>query len=271
MLAGPGVLPRLARTQSASATCLQSLTASKGACVLVEGTAEPMAPESRLRILRELSAVAEDEVDPKLCSACACLLRLPGAAIVVVTEGAHRAVLCSSEPIAAVLEELQTTLGEGPGIDAHRHGVPVVEPDLARSRRTQWVAFAGAARDAGAAAVFSFPLRVGAVRLGTLTFSSGRPGALSGDQYADARTVADVVTHIVLALQAQAPPGMLARALATAADGGVEVHQATGALSVRLGVTVGEAMVRLRALAYAEGRPLAHVARDVLAHRLEGP
>jgi GAF domain-containing protein len=227
--------------------------------------------ESRRRIAAALSAVAEDEVAPTLCSTCASLVGLRGAAIVVVTDGAHRVVLCSSNATASVLEDLQTTLGEGPGIDAYRRGVPVVEDDLAHSGRSQWLAFAEPALEAGAAAVFAFPLRVGAVPLGALTFSHDRPGRLSDDQYADARTVADVVTQVVLALQAKAPPGMVAQALAAAADDAVEIHQATGMLSVRLGVTLGEAMVRLRAIAYSEGLSLAEVARDVIARRSGRP
>ena len=226
-----------------------------------------MSSESRLRIAEVLSAIAEVEIEPKLCSTCAGFVGLSGAAIVVMTDGPHRAVLCSSNATAAALEDLQTTLGEGPGIDAYRRGVPVVEADLAQSGRSQWLAFAEPAMEAGAAAVFAFPLRVGALRLGALTFSHDRSGRLSDDQYADARTVADVVTHVVLALQAKAPPGTVARALAAAADDSVEIHQATGMLSVRLGVTLGEAMVRLRAMAYSEGRLLAEVARDVIARR----
>ena len=230
-----------------------------------------MGSESRLRIAAALSAIVDHEVEPKLCSTCASLVGLSGAAIVVMTAGAHRALLCSSTATAAVLEDLQTTLGEGPGVDAYRSGIPVVEPDLAHSGRSQWLAFAEPALDAGAAAVFAFPLRMGAVRLGALTFSHDRPGRLSDEQYADARIVADLLTHVVLALQAKAPPGMVARALAAAADDAVEVHQATGMLAVRLGVTLGEAMVRIRAIAYSEGRPLAEVARDVIARRRGRP
>ena len=37
---------------------------------------------------------------------------------------------------------------------------------------------------------------------------------------------------------------------------------------IQLGVTIAEALVRLRAYAYAEGRPLADVARDVVARKL---
>ena len=50
---------------------------------------------------------------------------------------------------------------------------------------------------------------------------------------------------------------------------GAEVHQASGMVSVQLGVGVGEALVRLRAHAYAAEQPLREVAADVVGRRLQ--
>jgi ANTAR domain-containing protein len=47
-----------------------------------------------------------------------------------------------------------------------------------------------------------------------------------------------------------------------------EVDQATGMLTVQLGVTAAEAYARLRAYAYAQDRRLADVAGDIVARRL---
>ena len=47
------------------------------------------------------------------------------------------------------------------------------------------------------------------------------------------------------------------------------MHQATGYVSVRASVGIDEALLLLRARAYASGRPLLEVARDVLAGRLQ--
>lgn len=55
---------------------------------------------------------------------------------------------------------------------------------------------------------------------------------------------------------------------ARAATYRAEVHQATGMVSVQLGVSLAEALVRLRARAYADGRPIAQVAADVVGRRL---
>jgi hypothetical protein len=47
-----------------------------------------------------------------------------------------------------------------------------------------------------------------------------------------------------------------------------EVSQATGMLVAQLGVEPAEALIRLRAHAYASGRPATEVARDILERRL---
>ena len=48
----------------------------------------------------------------------------------------------------------------------------------------------------------------------------------------------------------------------------MQVHQATGMVQVQLGVTIEEAFLMLRAHAFAAGRPVAGVARDVVERRL---
>ena len=53
-----------------------------------------------------------------------------------------------------------------------------------------------------------------------------------------------------------------------AADFHYVVHQASGMVSAQLGVSVGEALVRLRAYAFGNDRPLTDVARDVVARKL---
>jgi ANTAR domain-containing protein len=220
-----------------------------------------------LRILSMLSAAGPAAHIQGLCAVSAEVVHVAGAGV-MVEDTDHRAPLCFSDATSARILDLCYTLGEGPGLDAHQAGAPVAEPDLALPRRTRWPAFAPSALDAGAAAVFSFPLQLGGVRLGALTLHQDRPGPLSDDQHADALAMASVVVNAILAEQADAPPGALARDLEALSDSKAEVHQACGMLSVQLDVGLAEASVRLRAHAYAQGRPLAEVARDVVARRL---
>jgi AmiR/NasT family two-component response regulator len=95
-----------------------------------------------------------------------------------------------------------------------------------------------------------------------------RPGPLADDERALGLVVADVATQIVLAVQAGAPPDTVHALLAGEPAHWAEVHQATGMVSVQLGVSMDEAFVRLRAHAFADGRSLRDVARDVVSRRL---
>jgi hypothetical protein len=91
---------------------------------------------------------------------------------------------------------------------------------------------------------------------------------MTDDQYADALVLAGVAAEAVVAMQAHAPPGALATELEEGANFQFVVHQASGMVSVQLGVSVGEALVRLRAYAFGSDRLLADVAGAVVARKL---
>jgi hypothetical protein len=153
-------------------------------------------------------------------------------------------------------------------VDAYRQDRPVLEPDLAYPVEARWFAFTPTAVAAGAKAVFGFPLQVGAVRLGALNLYRDRSGALTDDQHADALVMAGVAARAVVALQAHAPRGALAAELEAGSDFRFVVHQASGMVSAQLEVSIGEAMIRLRAYAFANDRLLTDVAEDVVSRRL---
>ncbi len=163
------------------------------------------------------------------------------------------------------VEELQLTLGEGPGVDAFALGSAVLVPDLrAAGERLRWPVFALEAVTAGAVAVFAFPLRIGAISPGVLDLYSDVPVELDSAELADAMVLADTATLVLLGTR-------IDRAGESLEDLGgyrAEVDQATGMLTVQLGVDIEEAFVRLRAYAYAHGRRLTEVAADVVARRL---
>jgi hypothetical protein len=144
----------------------------------------------------------------------------------------------------------------------------VLEPDLVNPDERRWPAFRGPVLDAGVRGVFGFPLQVGTVRLGALNLYSDRPGPLSDDQHTDAVVMASVAAEAVLVMQAGAPPGQLAVELDAGADFRYVVHQAAGMVSAQLGTNVGQALVRLRAHAFANDSALTDVAEDVVSRRL---
>lgn len=176
--------------------------------------------------------------------------------------------LCTTNKMSEVIEQLQYDLGEGPCIDAYHQDRPVLEADLAHPATPRWLAFGPPAIEAGVSAVFGFPLQVGAVRLGALNLCRDSPGPLSDDQHADALVMAGVAAQAILALQAGAPPDKLALALEAGADFHYVVHQAAGMVAAQLEVSIGQALVRLRAHAFGNGRPLSEVAKDVVGKKL---
>jgi len=227
-------------------------------------------PRDRLvRILAKLSPGGPDEPDAaRLCEVCADVAGMSGAGIMLMTERTPQGSVCSSNPVSALIEELQYTLGEGPCVDAYRLDRPVIEPDLGVPGTPRWFAFTPPAVAAGARAVFGFPLQVGAVRLGALNFYRDRRGPLSDDQYANCLVLAGVAAQSVLNMQAQAPPGALGVELEKGASGHFVVHQAAGMVAVQCGISVAHAMVRLRAHAFSHDLLLTEVARDVVGRIL---
>jgi hypothetical protein len=227
-----------------------------------------MAGERLLRILAQFSAGATIEPGPvRLCEVCADVALMTGAGIMLMSGDVQRGSVCSSNDVSALIEELQYTLGEGPCVDAYRQERPVLEPDLANPS-DRWLAFTPPAVAAGARAVFGFPLQVGGIRLGALNLYRDQSGAMSDEQYADALVLAGLAAQAVLAMQAHASPGKLATELEDGADFRFVVHQASGMVSVQLGVGVGEALVRLRAYAFANDRLLHDVAEAIVARKL---
>lgn len=193
---------------------------------------------------------------------------MTGAGIMLMSGDVPRGSVCSTDHASAVIEQLQYDLGEGPCVDAYNQDRPVLEPDLADPVTPRWLAFSGPAIDAGVRAVFGFPLQVGAVRLGALNLYRDRPGRFTDEQHADALVLADVAAQALLVLQAHAPPGRIASELEANADFQYVVHQASGMVSAQLGVSVAQALVRLRAHAFGNDRPLTAVAEDVVARTL---
>jgi hypothetical protein len=179
-----------------------------------------------------------------------------------------RGSLCSTNEVSQLIEDLQYTLGEGPCVDAYQQDRVVAEPDLADPVTHRWFAFTPPALKAGVRAVFGFPLRAGTVRLGALNLYREWAGPLSDDQNADALVMADVAARWVLEAQAGAPPGVVASELEVGADFHFAVHNAAGIVSVQAGISVAEALIRLRAFAFSHDRQLADVAQDVIDRKL---
>jgi hypothetical protein len=129
----------------------------------------------------------------------------------------------------------------------------------------RWPGYGPAAHAQGVRAVFAFPLQVGAARLGALDIYRDEPGALSPRAVSHALTFADIAVGLLLDGQDGAAKGKAAAGLDDAFAYRLEIYQAQGMVMIDLGVSLAEALVRLRAHAFAIGQDLSEVARDVVA------
>jgi hypothetical protein len=189
------------------------------------------------------------------------------AAISIRSVSRTQELVAASDPWARGLEELQYTLGEGPGAAAFAGGGPVLVSDL-ESAENRWPAFADAAASAGVGAAFAFPLQNGAIRLGTLDLYRRRPGALSEEGLSDVAVLADLATTALLTDVGDDDVAAAPWARPEAPGHYDDVNMATGMLAAELRISLDEAFTRMRAHAFSNDLPLLDVARAVLARRL---
>jgi hypothetical protein len=202
----------------------------------------------------------------RLSRATARELEVSAVGFALVLGGQHRGTLGVSDARAAEVEDLQFTLGEGPCLEANRSGQPIFEPDLATSER--FPAFGPGAAALGLAAALAVPLHVGATQFGSLDLYRTDVGLLDDGVLDDAVIVADVATVRVMGFQAELPPGSLTVLLDEVSESRAVVHQATGVVAVQLDIGLDEALVALRARAFADERPVSEVAADVVGRRM---
>ena len=201
------------------------------------------------------------------------LFDVDAAAISLVFDGANTGTLGSSGASARVYDELQFTFGEGPCLDSVTYRAPILVADLADLDDTRWPAYGAAMLAHEIRGVFAMPVVVAGEHVGALDLFRAQPGRLTGVQFTGASAAAELASIPLLDLMggdlqaaaddpssnAWAELSILSRA---------EVSQATGMLVAQLGIEPAEALVRLRAHAYATERTATEVARDILDRRL---
>jgi GAF domain-containing protein len=203
----------------------------------------------------------------RICSLAVMELQVTGVGVTLVSRAgasdAQQRLVHASDAVAARLEDLQLTVGEGPGLAAVTSGAPVLVPDLSAAR-SRWPAFCPDAQSVGAAAVFAFPLTLGAIALGSLDCYRTTSGALSGDHVASALILAEMAFEALLAEVAGHAPDDLG----WISDIHAEVHQASGMVMYQLGISMQAALLRIRAYAYAHELAVAVVARRIVDRSL---
>lgn len=196
-------------------------------------------------------------------------LGISGAGVSVAAASGTRAIVCATDARSQQIEDLQFTLGVGPCVDAVVSGAAVFVPDVHDPDDLdlqRWPGFLEALDSAGVRALFALPLRIGAVRIGALDLHRTQAGPMSEDELQHAFVAAEFIACSLLDVNVPASstgelpwPGLSA---------GMHVHQATGMVQAQLGVDIATALLALRARAFADGRALTDLARDVVDRRM---
>ena len=209
----------------------------------------------------------------RLCEACVDLFAIDAAAISLVFDGTSTGTLGVSSDLARTYDDLQFTIGEGPCLETVIARAPVFVVDLADLNETRWPLYAPAMLAHDIHGVFAMPILIAGEYLGALDLFCRIPGMRAADELEGALVAADLAGMPVLDLIGEDLQAALGEPSSTAwAELSTitrsEVSQATGMLVAQLEVTPAEALVRLRAYAYAAGRSPSEVARDILERRL---
>lgn len=226
-----------------------------------------MYADRRARLRAKLAAC--DGVADRLrgvCELCVSELAMSGARVRVlggVAVDGTGALVHATDPVSLRLEDLAATSGVGPCFDAFTERHPFLVPDLAREQH-RWPGFASEALEAGVAALFTFPLQIGGARLGVLELHRMETGSLTSGQLADALLLSDEATETIL----DDLDGLRPMELPAVVDIQAEVHQATGFVAVDLGISLNEALLRIRGYAFAHRLTLTDVARQIIERRL---
>ncbi|MGM9474649.1 GAF and ANTAR domain-containing protein [Pseudarthrobacter sp. YS3] len=206
----------------------------------------------------------EDDV----CAPYLAKLPVTGAAVSLFGGSAAETLVSATDDLAARLDELQFNLGEGPRWRALQTRLPVLVPDAQSAADHGWPMFHRAIQGTKAAALFVFPLSVGAVDLGVVELYRASPGNLSRSGQATASVLAGQTSWYLLRkiLNLSSPetdpvlePALMSRR---------EIHQATGMVLAQSGATAAESLLLLRAYAFAHDLTLKETAASVLEGRL---
>lgn len=204
----------------------------------------------------------------ELCSTLTDALPVAGASVSVLDRSGRQSSICSSDAVAARIDEIQFELGEGPQWDALRTRHVVLIGDLSDVKDTRWPVFAHAVQALPARALSTIPLVIGAATVGVVALYDTKPGLLSRHHLRMALAMSSAMTGRAVRLAIDSAGVDEVAETTTSPAMRREVHQATGMIVAQLGVSATIAFSQLQAHSFSSGRTLQDVAHDVVVRQL---
>lgn len=209
------------------------------------------------RVMAQLDR--DDTVMDRFCEAGQLMLDGDGAAITANYDGPDRHTLAATSALALMIEDAQDVVGEGPGFDAvrtHR----VVSGEFGLFEQTSWPLLEDSLAGLGfTGAVLALPLAASDRTLGVLVVHRHHTSLTF-----DPAVAAFLASNLGVAVANELSPDDLERELSDDWSVRAVVHQATGMVTAQLRVRPDDALVLLRARAYALGASLTDVAAAVV-------
>lgn len=212
--------------------------------------------EAHLHRLERWLSEPEMLMRPTFLSTVAAMLGVPFAAAALCGVEQVPLAVVASDATARAAQELERVLDEGPVLAAVTEGTGVVAAGSAMFDR--WPRYGPAVAELGVRSVIAAPLRLSATCFGALCAYDRTPD-IGADVAAGTEAMAEAMAQSVLNGGIPGPP----------ADEGFQpiIHQAAGMIAVYHDCAINDAEALLRAHAFAENRPVAEVASDVIEHR----
>lgn len=221
--------------------------------------------DPRHTVLARLARIVARDADrlplgQRLCTAVVDLLGVQGAVLTFGYDEPARLTVWASDETASWLDGIQEVLGEGPGWEAFQSG-EIVSTTLNEDGR--WALFSHAAEEeVGQLTLHAVPMRPGGEPMGVmLLYQSGERSEIDTET---AQFLANAVGAALLRTPSSTVDDLEGPWRARSA-----VHQAVGMVMAQLSITPEDALVLLRAHAYAEDTTLDVIAAQIVDWRLD--
>ena len=205
-----------------------------------------------------------------LCSAAASNAGVGSVTVVVAGRQNSEGAVSHTDADASQAHALEFTLGEGPTTDALKSGTLALACDVTTAT-VRWPQFSPAAQRIGVRCISAVPLRIGENVLGSLTFYARDFEMVERMQRIDAYAIGE--STLAALLDNSNVIDIAIDQPDAAADGSTTyravVHQATGMVAAQLGCDMAEALLRLRAYAFAQNESVEQIARAVVERRMK--
>ena len=221
-------------------------------------------------LIRSLVELADNLVDDfdvvdllsLLSDRCVAALDVTAAGVMLAAPSGALQVIASSSDAMRTLELFQLQADEGPCIEAHRSGQPVVNVDLTAAGG-RWPNFAQRATAEGFRSAHSLPMRLRGRTMGALNLLRDDSGPLDVTDISAAQALADIATIAIIQHQIVIDAQTLNSQLSAALNSRVVIEQAKGKISEATGTDMDRSFRRLRNHARNHNLRLADLAQQV--------